>query len=392
MTDTGQVPGEGLPQDAGTVGRPGVPAPGAHTFHDPSGAAAEDDDLLLMPGAQGAWSEDRQAFAPEGYPAAPGYGMGEVGSQGGTPQAGNHQVGIHQVGNHEVGNHEVGNHQAGAPQMGNPQMGTPPAGTPMPGGPQMSPDSHGQAPLGVQPVTDSAFAIGEPGGYDAVPAGEAGHHDPAAGAEFAGAHDGGFAGAHHSGMPAAQDMSAPGAHEAAGRDSGSVELGGARMSAPKEAPVRRPLHMGPPAVAGPATPSPVRSLADRGPAGTPANPVPTRRPGPPTTGPEYLDIPREADGTPVAPGPQLGSIPAAPGEIPGPQLGEIPAQAATPWPQPPQAQGAETVVPQARPAGATPATPDVEAFRAAQQAAGFQPAPQGAALFSVPEPVHAGAA
>ncbi|MFE4848396.1 hypothetical protein, partial [Streptomyces sp. NPDC056689] len=57
MTDTGQVPGEGLPENAGTVEQPGVPAPGAYTFLDPSETPTEDDDLLLMPGSQGAWGE-----------------------------------------------------------------------------------------------------------------------------------------------------------------------------------------------------------------------------------------------------------------------------------------------------------------------------------------------
>ncbi|MER5829144.1 5,6-dimethylbenzimidazole synthase, partial [Streptomyces mirabilis] len=58
MTDTGQVPGEGLPENAGMVEQPGVPAPGTYTFLDPSENPAEDDDLLLMPGAQGAWGNE----------------------------------------------------------------------------------------------------------------------------------------------------------------------------------------------------------------------------------------------------------------------------------------------------------------------------------------------
>ncbi|MEV0965696.1 nicotinate-nucleotide--dimethylbenzimidazole phosphoribosyltransferase [Streptomyces sp. NPDC049910] len=73
MTDTGQVPGEGLPENAGMVEQPGVLAPGTYTFLDHSGGAPEavpeDDDLLLMPGAQGAWS-DPQTAAPAPTPAA----------------------------------------------------------------------------------------------------------------------------------------------------------------------------------------------------------------------------------------------------------------------------------------------------------------------------------
>ncbi|MEU5975481.1 nicotinate-nucleotide--dimethylbenzimidazole phosphoribosyltransferase [Streptomyces sp. NPDC047315] len=59
MTDTGQIPGEGLPENAGVVEQqPGVPAPDAYAFAAPSEhPPAEEDDLLLMPGAQGAWSD-----------------------------------------------------------------------------------------------------------------------------------------------------------------------------------------------------------------------------------------------------------------------------------------------------------------------------------------------
>ncbi|WAL94395.1 nicotinate-nucleotide--dimethylbenzimidazole phosphoribosyltransferase [Streptomyces sp. Je 1-369] len=221
MTDTGQVPGEGLPEGAGNdvpsgpvqgmgAQQPGVPAPGAYPYADPAAvpvaapaaAPADEDDLLLMPGAQGAWGE----------------GLAAQGGYAGQPAHAAHQ---------------------------------------------------------------------------------------------------------------------PGPHETSGRDSGSVDLNGVRlpgsMPAPSHpGPARRPLHHGP---SGPAVPdgsgSPVRSLADRGPA-------PTRHAGPPT-GPEYLDIPRDDAGLP----------------LPGPQLGEIPPQGGTPWGSPQEqtapeayAAPAETVVPQ----------------------------------------------
>jgi|GEM_PF-26002 len=75
MTDTGQVPGEGQPEnagghpgqpqpaaapspaDAGPTEQPGMmPAPGAYPYLGQTDGAVADDDLL-MPGAQGAWSE-----------------------------------------------------------------------------------------------------------------------------------------------------------------------------------------------------------------------------------------------------------------------------------------------------------------------------------------------
>ncbi len=156
MTDTGQVPGEGLPENAGMVEQPGVPAPGAYTYL--SEPTAEDEDLLLLPGAQGAWGNEVAPPAP---------------------------------------------------------------------------------------------------------------------------------------APVVEAVHEPGPHETAGRDSGSVDLSAVRMSSPAPQPpvARRPLHLGPPTPDGAG--SPVRSLADRGPAGASATPAPVRQSGPPTSGPEYLDVPRD---------------------------------------------------------------------------------------------------
>ncbi|MFF8476733.1 nicotinate-nucleotide--dimethylbenzimidazole phosphoribosyltransferase [Streptomyces sp. NPDC015414] len=102
--------------------------------------------------------------------------------------------------------------------------------------------------------------------------------------------------------PVVETFHEPGPHETAGRDSGSVDLSGVRLpdsgpasvppspilSAPHDATAapqqqRRPLHLGPPIPD--ASASPVRSLADRGPAG-----APVRHSGPGTTGLEYLDV------------------------------------------------------------------------------------------------------
>ncbi|MCX2970332.1 MULTISPECIES: nicotinate-nucleotide--dimethylbenzimidazole phosphoribosyltransferase [Streptomyces] len=79
MTDTGQVPGEGQPENAGAQpDGPGTPASGTYTYADPDATppAGEDDDMLLMPGAQGAWSESAPAAPPRpphtGAPEADG--------------------------------------------------------------------------------------------------------------------------------------------------------------------------------------------------------------------------------------------------------------------------------------------------------------------------------
>ncbi|MGW7200576.1 nicotinate-nucleotide--dimethylbenzimidazole phosphoribosyltransferase [Streptomyces chryseus] len=95
MTDTGRVPGEGLPEDAGMVAQPGIPAPDAYTFLEPSESAAEDDDLLLMPGAQGAWSDPQVVPPPQ--------------PQTQVPQ-------IQQVPQHAVGTPEAAEPAAEAPQ------------------------------------------------------------------------------------------------------------------------------------------------------------------------------------------------------------------------------------------------------------------------------------
>ncbi|MFG2787781.1 nicotinate-nucleotide--dimethylbenzimidazole phosphoribosyltransferase [Streptomyces sp. NPDC048419] len=187
MTDTGQVPGEGMPESAGTVEQPGVPPHGAYTYL--SETTAEDDDLLLLPGAQSPWGNEVAPPAPE---------------------------------------------------------------------------------------------------------------------------------------PVVETVHEPGAHEAGGRDSGSVDLNGLRLPNPAPPTSRRPLHLGPPIPD--ASASPVRSLADRGPAG-----VPVRQPGPPTTGPEYFDAIQLREAAPQGGAPW------------GAQ-----AQAAVQAPVSPEAPAAETVVPAAQ--------------------------------------------
>ncbi|MYU20063.1 5,6-dimethylbenzimidazole synthase, partial [Streptomyces sp. SID8361] len=90
MTDTGQVPGEGLPENAGgRLGhphpadvhappadagyieqpQPGVPSGAAYTFIDGPEHVGDEDDLLLMPGAQGAWSEQQAQYQTGAYEA-----------------------------------------------------------------------------------------------------------------------------------------------------------------------------------------------------------------------------------------------------------------------------------------------------------------------------------
>uniref|UniRef100_UPI0013C46F25 hypothetical protein n=1 Tax=Streptomyces scabiei TaxID=1930 RepID=UPI0013C46F25 len=103
MTDTGQVPGEGLPESAGMVEQPGVPAPGAYTYL--SETAAEDEDLLL-PGAQGAWGNEMPPPAPEPVVQVV------------------HEPAVHEPGPHEMSGRDSGSHDLSAVR--------PPVATPVP--------------------------------------------------------------------------------------------------------------------------------------------------------------------------------------------------------------------------------------------------------------------
>ncbi|MFG3139699.1 nicotinate-nucleotide--dimethylbenzimidazole phosphoribosyltransferase [Streptomyces sp. NPDC048211] len=287
MSDTGQIPGEGLPENAGMVEQTGIPAPDAYTFLDPSEHASEDDDLLLMPSPQGAWNETQagQAALPE---------------QGGGYQP------VH------------------APQPQNPLQG----------------EGGAQDPYRFQEQVP-AYAMQQAAAESLQESGQ-------------------------------------GTHESGGRNSGHVDLGGVRIPSPvpapaqaqvpvaqTQAPVRRPLHRGPSAESGPSyggtSGGVVRSLADRGPAGTPqpqVQPQPqaavqtsARHAGPVTAEPEYFELP--ADEVAALPGPQLGEIP--PQGV-GQWAAHASPQAAVPVadravtpdvePSAPEAAAAETVVPE----------------------------------------------
>ncbi|MFD8260932.1 nicotinate-nucleotide--dimethylbenzimidazole phosphoribosyltransferase [Streptomyces griseoluteus] len=144
--------------------------------------------------------------------------------------------------------------------------------------------------------------------------------------------------------PIVEAVHQPGAHETAGRDTGSVDLGGVRLPEQGPGPVqppRRPLHLGPPIPD--ASASPVRSLADRGPAGAPVRPL---------AGSEYLDVQALPDPVPQAAapwgvGPVEGLEPAAETVVPEvvPEQG-VP-EAVVPEQGVPEAVAPEQVVPEA---------------------------------------------
>ncbi|MGP3980291.1 nicotinate-nucleotide--dimethylbenzimidazole phosphoribosyltransferase [Streptomyces sp. KR80] len=316
MTDTGQVPGEGLPENAGgqpetpqyavpatpagtgPSEQPGtVPVPGAYGFHGPAENGAEDDDQLLMPRAQGAWSDQPLAQPEPQAPLHPHPQMpGPVQPQP-PPQPPGESYG-----------------QVQAPDQAHPAAPVPP---------HLHPHPHAHIPPQARPPADSA--------------------------------------AYEPDMAYEPDIQHGGTHESGGRDTGSVDYGAVRISPPAahqpvasqsapapaaQTPPRRPLHLGPPVPE--QTGGVVRSLADRGPAGAPSAPASgvapaPRQAGAATTGPEYLDVPPPREEAPAA-------VPAyaeqaASAALPGPQLAEIPAQGGGAWDiRPPQpAQVAEPV-------------------------------------------------
>ncbi|RZU28725.1 nicotinate-nucleotide-dimethylbenzimidazole phosphoribosyltransferase /cob(II)yrinic acid a,c-diamide reductase [Streptomyces sp. BK022] len=143
--------------------------------------------------------------------------------------------------------------------------------------------------------------------------------------------------------PIVEAVHQPDAHETAGRDTGSVDLGGVRLpeQGPGPAqPPRRPLHLGPPIPD--ASASPVRSLADRGPAGAPVRP---------SAGPEYLDVQALPDPVPQAAapwgaGPVEGVAPAAETVVPEVVLEQGALELGVPELGVPEAVAPEQVVPE----------------------------------------------
>ncbi|MFD7550018.1 nicotinate-nucleotide--dimethylbenzimidazole phosphoribosyltransferase [Streptomyces sp. NPDC059816] len=312
MTDTGRIPDEALPDHPGegttaasvrgrTAPQPGPGAPAPYPDH----AEPHDDDQLLMPGSQGAWIEGRSGSGV--FPIAPAVDT--------YPPV------VHTTGAPAPGPAPV--------QPGEPTGSTlPPAAPAVPAASAAPAEPRPTAPAGPAPVLSVPTSLETldddepPNPYEAdapvtaepptpIPAAQA--PVPEAGPE----------------TPRAATGHEPGPHETAGRDSASVEVSDGRAPGAHPAPgqgpgaPRRPLHLGPP------TPdtasSPVRSLADRGPAGSRRGAVKVRRQSPQAEQPD----------APEQPEPQRAAAP-----LPGPQLAEIPPQAGAPWGPPPASGGA----------------------------------------------------
>ncbi|MEU2251117.1 nicotinate-nucleotide--dimethylbenzimidazole phosphoribosyltransferase [Streptomyces sp. NPDC019224] len=165
MSDTGRIPGEGLPENAGTVEQSGVPAPDSYTYLEPSAHTTEDEDLLLMPSAQGAWGEPQAATQAPGHfvdaaaqgayqqhfhpqPADPAHAQGPVQLQEQVPAYAMHQAaeplpaagpGAHEFGGRDSGSVDLGAVRAPSPAP-QPQ---PPVRRPLHRGPASPEPSYG---------------------------------------------------------------------------------------------------------------------------------------------------------------------------------------------------------------------------------------------------------
>ncbi|SEG73033.1 nicotinate-nucleotide-dimethylbenzimidazole phosphoribosyltransferase /cob(II)yrinic acid a,c-diamide reductase [Actinacidiphila yanglinensis] len=389
MTDTGQIPGEGLPENAGAdagadallpphTAFPGngapqqpdwgtapvseQPAPGYAYLEQPAppGAGLDDeDDVLLMPGPQGSWSDPQPVPSPASVPAQQQPPYVQNGQQ---PQQ--HRVGPVQVQPHpqpaslrqqpvdlpisvEVPV-EVPLETIAAPVLGNgaqvfvaqqpqqlQQIHEPQAPQARQFPPQQAvPAAPAQLGLAEAPAHPGATQAEPVAAQDQVPA-VAAAGEPAGAAEQA----------------ASADGAADAAGSAAAQPAAPVWNAPAEPSpVPQQAPVsRRPLHMGPPVADTPSGGVSVRSLADRGPA--------VHVQGPPTSGPEYLDVPRD----------DVNGIPAQQTGEPGP--GAVAAPGST-WPSAPGGASQQSLIPRAdsvpRPAeqAAAPQGPTVVAAQA----------------------------
>ncbi|MFK0293739.1 nicotinate-nucleotide--dimethylbenzimidazole phosphoribosyltransferase [Streptomyces sp. NPDC090442] len=310
MTDTGQVPGQGQPESTGghrgqpqAVPTPADPGsaqhPGDYPYLGPGDGAVEEDDLL-MPGAQGAWSEQgaqqvpqpaQQLPQPQAVPPQP---AAPYDPATGAPVAAYEPVAA------PVGDHETGGRDSGSVDLGAVRI-------PPPAAPQQPARARGTAaprrPLHMGPPVPDATggvvrSLADRGPADA-PQPAARQAAPAPGPEY---------------------LDAP------------VETAQPLPQPTEGQPVEPQPAAGQPVAAESAPGQPV-APADAAHQTPPAAPLPA--PGqPPYVGQAYAEQSYGAAGQGPLPGPQLGQIPA-----------HVPVQA-QPWPEAPAQAAVETAVPQ----------------------------------------------
>ncbi|WP_431781432.1 nicotinate-nucleotide--dimethylbenzimidazole phosphoribosyltransferase [Streptomyces chumphonensis] len=334
MTDTGHVPAEGLPENAGAQPEQAhTPASGTYTFADPAaaGAVGDEDDQLLMPGAQGAWNESVHSTPAQPVPSA-----------------------AHLPGPHDTAGGATG-HQAYAPEYAQAPEYAPaseyaqgPEYAPAPEYPQGA--GHTGGPVGGAPRRPLHLGPPVPEQSGAVrsladrgPTPPAAPPGPAPAAEYP--------------APPAPEYAVPG-HPDAGQGPAIPAEGGYAPAAEQPAAGFEPQH-----VATPVQPGAWSVPADQAPGGQPQPDAEPVGPSPQAT-PPGPDPAAEALAEPVArPEPQTpatdpepsaepGAQPVAPAEAPeGPAAGPEPAPIA----EQPQEQAVVAQEPTAEPVAVEPA-------------------------------------
>ncbi|MFJ3203543.1 nicotinate-nucleotide--dimethylbenzimidazole phosphoribosyltransferase [Streptomyces sp. NPDC086989] len=405
MTDTGQVPGEGLPDNAGMVDQQGIPAPvqhpapvqGGYAFQDlvDDPAEPEDEELLLMPSGQGAWSDPQVVPPAPAFPVETSYGDAPYAEYPEAPAAYAEPAhpgfpdAAYADSSYSAGAHEAGGRDSGALDLGG-LVVPPPAAAPVaaPAAPAAAP----RRPLHMGPPVPEATGGVVRSLADRGPAAA-----PAAPV-----------------MPVAAAVSAPVAPAAAAAPA---------AEAPVPVQVAGPPTLGPEYLDVPSPEAAAASAAQQ-PGGIPpqagapwpAEPVPVAAPEP-VVAPEPVAAPQPvAASEPVAvPGAPVGAeAPAAP-QVPQPEPAPEPVAAPVAEPEPaavvepePAVPAApEPVVADAVPVEAVPveapaveapvvaAGPDPVAEAVAVQAAAAEPQPEAApadAAVQAPETPEAPAA
>ncbi|MFE0763825.1 nicotinate-nucleotide--dimethylbenzimidazole phosphoribosyltransferase [Streptomyces smyrnaeus] len=376
MTDTGQIPGEGLPENAGgqqPEGQPGVPASGTYAVTDPAGGVGdvqavqdaaqapsahaphghhdaqgqvvaqeqpephEEEDLLLMPSAQGAWNEQPAPGQGQPMPQAPPQARPEAPygyeyDAHGQPQP-------------------VAAQQAPPDGQFTPQTPYAPEGGQLPGD-AYAVNGHAQHGYEPQEAAHAQHAQGAP--QSSPQAAQPDQPQPGAGAAPAA-------------QPEAEGEAVPGPHETDGRDSGSLDVSAVRTpqqphGAPASTPgapgqqsapgqgARRPLHLGPPV---PEQSGTVRPLSERAAAqSAPAAPQAAPVQGAPATLPGAQPVAAPADGRLPAEQAQQPSAPqdaTAAGRQPTAPAVMDPQNVAAPAPEQPAEQATGTPAPESQP-------------------------------------------
>ncbi|WP_328621942.1 nicotinate-nucleotide--dimethylbenzimidazole phosphoribosyltransferase [Streptomyces sp. NBC_00354] len=334
MTDTGQVPGEGLPDNAGMVDQQGIPAPvqnpgpvpapvQGYAFQDlvDNPAEPEDEELLLMPSGQGAWSDPQVVLPAPVFPVETSYGDAPYAEYPEAPAAYAEPAFPAQPAfpdpsygdaSYSAGAHEAGGRDTGALDLG---------GLVVP-------------PQAAAPMTPAAPVA------QAVPARRPLHMGPP--------------------VPEA--------------------TGGVVRSLADRGPAAAPMAAAAPV----AQVMPVVAAA----VSAPVAPVPVQVAGPATAGPEYLDVPRpEAAAVPAAP--QPGETPPQAGEPwtaePAPVVAPEPVMAAEPVVAPEPVMAAEPVVaPEPVMAPVAAEVPEAPEALQPEPVAAPEPAP---VVEAAPEPV-----